>query len=140
MAHFHHIYDNHNHLPFSQIILIKLCVAIGILLSSLLFYYRKKLAEFLAYKFNLLYSLSLNKWYVDEFYEIIFTNPIFKLASIFWRRGDKQIIDKYGPNGVSWLINIFSKNLSLFQSGYLYHYAFVMLGGLVIILTWFVYY
>ena len=33
-----------------------------------------------------------------------------------------------------------SKALSLFQSGYLYHYAFVMLGGLVIILTWFIYY
>ena len=53
---------------------------------------------------------------------------------------DKKIIDEYGPNGISRLVTFFSKNLSLFQSGYLYHYAFIMLGGLVIILTWFVYY
>ena len=50
------------------------------------------------------------------------------------------MIDAYGPNGISKLISIFSYYLSRFQSGYLYHYAFVMLGGLVIILTWFIFY
>ena len=90
--------------------------------------------------FNFLYSLFLNKWYIDELCDLLFTKTFFNTANIFWKNGDKKIIDEYGPNGISRLINFFSKNLSLFQSGYLYHYAFVMLGGLVIILTWFVYY
>jgi len=84
--------------------------------------------------------LSLNKWYIDEIYNNVFTKPFFYISSFLWDRGDKKIIDAYGPNGVSQLINIISKYLSFFQSGYVYHYAFVMLGGLVIILTWFVYY
>ena len=134
------IHHNHYHLPFSQIILIKISVAIGILLSALFYYYRNELAKIFSERMKLLYSLSYNKWYIDELYNILFTKPVFKLASIFWIRGDKNIIDKYGPNGISKLINILSKNLSFFQTGYLYHYAFVMLGGLVIILTWFVYY
>ena len=43
-------------------------------------------------------------------------------------------------NGFSNLIKLSSTYLSRFQSGYVYHYAFAMFGGLVILLTWFVYY
>ena len=57
-----------------------------------------------------------------------------------WKKGDEKIIDGYGPNGISKVVSISSGYLSRFQSGYLYHYAFAMLGGLVIILTWFIYY
>ena len=131
---------NDHHLPFLQTLIIKLSVAFGILSATLIYFYRKELANSLAHNLGPLYSLSFNKWYIDELYNNIFTRPFFYLASLFWKRGDTQLIDEYGPNGVSRLINFFSKGLSLFQSGYLYHYAFVMLGGLVIILTWFVYY
>ena len=54
--------------------------------------------------------------------------------------GDENLIDGYGPNGISKIISLGSYYLSRFQSGYLFHYAFAMLGGLVIILTWFIYY
>ena len=70
----------------------------------------------------------------------IFVRPFFYLSSFFWKKGDEKFIDNYGPNGTARLINLFSKKLTILQSGFLYHYAFVMLGGLVIILTWFVYY
>ena len=43
-------------------------------------------------------------------------------------------------HGISWIIVKSSSYISMFQSGYLFHYAFAMLGGLVIILTWFLYY
>ena len=134
------IFENHYHLPFIQTILIKSSVAIGIVLSAIFYFYRKELANSLAISFNFLYSLFLNKWYIDELYDLLFTRTFFNAANIFWKNGDKKIIDEYGPNGISRLVTFFSKNLSLFQSGYLYHYAFIMLGGLVIILTWFVYY
>jgi NADH-quinone oxidoreductase subunit L len=131
---------NDHHLPFLQTLIIKLSVAFGVLSAALVYFYRKELANSLAQNLSPLYSLSFNKWYVDELYNNIFTKSFFYLASLFWKRGDIRLIDEYGPNGVSRLINISSKFLSLIQSGYLYHYAFVMLGGLVIILTWFVYY
>ena len=134
------IHTTQHNIPFVQTLTIKSTVAVGILLAAMLFFYKKGLTKSLSRNFQLLYSISYNKWYVDELYNSIFVQPFFYIASIFWKKGDIYIIDEYGPNGISKLINYFSKRLSLFQSGYLYHYAFVMLGGLVIILTWFVYY
>jgi NADH-quinone oxidoreductase subunit L len=134
------IHTTHHNIPFVQTLTIKSTVAAGILLAAMLYFYKKGLTKSLSRNFQLLYSISYNKWYVDELYNSIFVQPFFYIASIFWKKGDIYIIDEYGPNGISKLINYFSKRLSLFQSGYLYHYAFVMLGGLVIILTWFVYY
>ena len=87
-----------------------------------------------------MYLGSFNKWYIDELYSLVFVKPYFFLANIFWKNGDQKFIDKYGPNGLSKFINFTSIYLSYFQSGYVYHYAFAMLGGLVIILTWFIYY
>ena len=86
------------------------------------------------------YNLFFNKWYIDELYNKLLVDPIFNLSSFFWKKSDVNIIDNYGPNGISKIINYFSKRLSLFQSGYLYHYAFVMLGGLVIFLSWVMYF
>ena len=81
-----------------------------------------------------MYSISKNKWYVDEIYQKIFVLNFFKLANFFWKRGDEKTIDGLGPNGISWLISKSSFYVSIFQSGYLFHYAFAMFGGLVIIL------
>ena len=130
---------NH-YLPFVQTLIIKSSVASGILIAAIIYYYKTNLAKKLSDSLYPLYSFSLNIWYFDELYNYIFVKPFFNLASFFWKKGDVQIIDTYGPNGVSKLISYFSRGLSFFQSGYLYHYAFVMLGGLVILLTWFLYY
>jgi len=131
---------SHYQMPFLQTFIIKASVALGVLLAALIYFYRVDLSKSLTEKFKPLYLISLNKWYVDELFQIIFVRPFFWLGSFFWEKGDVKFIDAYGPNGVSRLINLFSRSLSLFQSGYLYHYAFVMLGGLVIILTWFIYF
>ncbi len=132
-------HGEHSYMPFFQIFIIKLSVALGILLAALIYFYKEGVSKSLSYNLDPLYSISLNKWYVDELYNKIIVQPFFFLASFFWKKGDVAIIDTYGPNGISRLVNLISKGLSFFQSGYLYHYAFVMLGGLVIILTWFVY-
>ena len=130
----------HLYLPFIQTLIVKSSVAIGVILAALIYFYKNNLSKNLAHNLDPLYSISLNKWYVDELYNSIFVRPYFYLANFFWKKGDEKIIDGYGPNGISKLISISSYYLSRFQSGYLYHYAFVMLGGLVIILTWFIYY
>ena len=132
--------DKHHYLPFIQTLIVKSSVAIGVMLAALIYFYKNNLPKNLAHNLDPLYSISLNKWYVDELYNSIFIKPYFFLANLFWKRGDEKIIDEYGPNGISKIVGLTSAYLSRFQSGYLYHYAFAMLGGLVIILTWFIYY
>ena len=83
-----------------------------------------------------LYNFLLNKWYFDEIYDLIFTRPAKAIGSFFWHKGDGKIIDGYGPNGFAKIIKIISERAVLFQSGYLYHYAFVILIGLTILLTY----
>ena len=83
-----------------------------------------------------LYNFLLNKWYFDEIYDFIFTRPAKAIGSFFWHKGDGKIIDGYGPNGFAKIIKIISERAVLFQSGYLYHYAFVILIGLTILLTY----
>ncbi len=132
--------SSHKYLPLTQSLISKSAVAIGILVCVLIYSNNLNRAKNLSYNLDPLYSLSKNKWYVDELYHKLFVVTFFKLANFFWKRGDEKTIDGLGPNGISWIISKSSSYVSLFQSGYLFHYAFAMLGGLVIILTWFLYY
>ncbi len=132
--------SSHKYLPLAQSLISKSAVAIGILVCVLIYSNNLNRAKNLSYNLDPLYSLSKNKWYVDALYHKVFVLTFFKLANFFWKKGDEKTIDGLGPNGVSWIISKSSTYVSLFQSGYLFHYAFAMLGGLVIILTWFLYY
>ena len=82
--------------------------------------------------------VSLDPHYFDEMYDFLFIKNSFALGKYFWKKGDEGTIDKFGPNGISYLILFNSKRLSLLQSGYLYHYAFIMIIGLAAIVSWFV--
>ena len=70
-----------------------------------------------------------NKWYFDELYDLLFVRTARALGDLFWKTGDKALIDGLGPDGVAAVSNAIGKAASRFQSGYLYHYAFVMLVG-----------
>ena len=87
-----------------------------------------------------LYNFLVNKWYFDELYNFIFVEPLKKIGLFFWKKGDINIIDRYGPDGISKLVKNISNKAINFQSGYLYHYAFVMLIGFSIILTYLILY
>tara|TARA_B100000963_G_scaffold358719_1_gene384039 strand:- start:1373 stop:2317 length:945 start_codon:yes stop_codon:yes gene_type:complete len=83
-----------------------------------------------------LYNFLLNKWYIDELYEKLFVNPAKKIGSFFWKKGDIGVIDKFGPDGISKLVKIISNKTGRLQTGFIYDYAFVMLLGLSILLTY----
>ncbi len=91
-------------------------------------------------KNKVLYNFLVNKWYFDELYNFIFVETIKKKRIIFWKKGDINTIDRYGPDGLSRLVKIISDKAVHFQSGYLYHYAFVMLIGFSILLTYLILY
>ena len=86
-----------------------------------------------------MYKFLLNKWYFDELYNFIIVRPLKNLGLFFWKKCDVNTIDRYGPEGLSKLVKNLSERTVRFQSGYLYHYAFVMLIGLSILLTYLIF-
>ena len=84
-----------------------------------------------------LYKFLLNKWYFDELYHLIFIRPSMWIGRFLWKRGDEQTIDGFGPNGISAAIASIAAQVRKVQTGYLYHYAFVMLVGVALVVTYF---
>jgi NADH-quinone oxidoreductase subunit L len=87
-------------------------------------------------RFRLLYDFLLNKWYVDELYDLLFVRPAFWIGRILWKGGDQGTIDRFGPNGAAALVVVAGRATRALQSGYLYSYALVMLIGLAAAVTW----
>jgi NADH-quinone oxidoreductase subunit L len=90
----------------------------------------------MAEQFRVLYRFLLRKWYFDELYHLLFVRPAFAIGRLLWHRGDEQTIDRFGPNGSAWLVQLGARGATKLQSGYLYSYAFVMLIGLTAAVTW----
>ncbi len=85
-----------------------------------------------------LYTILENKYYLDWFNENVLAKGARGLGIGFWKGGDQGIIEG-GVVNASWkLVGLVSKVARLFQTGYLYHYALVMIAGLVMFLTYFV--
>ena len=76
-----------------------------------------------------------NKWYFDELYDYIFIKPFKKVGYFLWKKIDVGVIDRLGPDGISNLVKYFAARAVKFQSGFIYQYAFVMLIGFSILLT-----
>ncbi|MCZ4265540.1 NADH-quinone oxidoreductase subunit L [Erythrobacter sp. G21629-S1] len=83
-----------------------------------------------------IYRFLYNKWYFDELYHYLFIHPAFWLGRQFWKLGDVGTIDRFGPNGIAWVVEKGAIGARRFQTGYLYSYALVMLLGLVAAITW----
>ena len=126
----------HNSIPLWFLLLTPILVVIAIPLSYYYFVYNTKILEEFKNTNFPLYNFLLNKWFIDELYEIIFIKPAKKLGLFFWKQGDQGIIDRFGPDGISKLIKKLSNKASLFQTGFIYDYAFAMLIGLSILLTY----
>jgi NADH-quinone oxidoreductase subunit L len=96
-----------------------------------LYYYvlREGLAKRMAEAKGPLWTFLYNKWFFDELYDVVFVRGARALGDLFWKVGDVKIIDGLGPNGAAWASLKSAARLGKIQSGYVYHYAFVMLLG-----------
>jgi len=128
------------HPPLWLMILTPFLVIIAIPISYYLFIKNEKILKNFTSKNQKFYNFFVNKWYFDEFYNLIFVEPVKKIGLFLWKKGDVDLIDRYGPDGLSKLVKILSDKAVNFQSGYLYHYAFVMLVGFSILLTYLILY
>jgi NADH-quinone oxidoreductase subunit L len=85
--------------------------------------------------FGALHNFVYRKWYFDELYDALFVKPAFALGRAFWQLGDIGTIDRFGPNGIAWVVERSSVAAKSIQSGYVYTYALIMLLGLVAAVT-----
>ena len=110
---------------------------IGFAASFLFYILFPSIPRYLAKTFDPIYKFLLNKWYFDELYEFLFVSNIKKIGTFFFNIGDKKIIDGFGPDGISSRVLYFAKQIGKLQTGYIYHYAFAMLFGLTVFISYF---
>ena len=115
-------------------------MAAGFTLSYLYYVAAPWLPGLTARTFEPVYKFLLNKWYFDELYDAIFVRPAFWLGRLFWKKGDGVVIDGLGPDGVASRVLWTTGRIVKLQTGYVYHYAFAMLIGVALIVTWFMFY
>jgi NADH-quinone oxidoreductase subunit L len=113
-----------------------IAMLIGFGLAWLFYIKDPSLPRRLATQQRPLYLFLLNKWYFDELYDWVFVRPAKWLGGFLWKKGDGAVIDG-SLNGVAMgIIPFFTRLAGRAQSGYLFHYAFAMVLGIVILVTW----
>ena len=100
----------------------------GFIIATFTYLFNRGFGKKIAEANGPLHSLFENKWFFDEIYNAIIIKPLAWLSERLWS-ADKKVIDRVGPDGVSGLVKWGSRRLSAMHTGYLYHYAFVILGA-----------
>jgi len=133
----HDSVEGAHHVPFI-ISILPLIAGLGGIATAYVFYmFRPELPGIVTTRLRGLYLFLLNKWYFDELYDRIFVRPARLLGYELWKQGDGMIIDGLGPDGLAAATRNLSVRASRLQTGYLYHYAFAMLIGVVILVSWY---
>jgi NADH-quinone oxidoreductase subunit L len=109
----------------------------GFGLAWLLYIRDPRLADKARSRFQLVYNVLVRKYGFDDFYQAVFAGGARRLGSIFWRYGDVKAIDGTAVNGTARLIGWIASVVRQVQSGYIYHYAFAMILGLFLLITFF---
>ena len=134
-----HILEEMHHAPLSVGLLPTGMMALGFLVAWQFYIRRPSIPVELARQHQVLYRFLLNKWYFDEIYDAVLVRPTLWLGRLLWKGGDGWLIDGFGPDGVSaWVLDV-TRNAMRLQTGYLYHYAFAMLIGAALLITWFMF-
>ena len=103
----------------------------GFLVATFTYFFNRGVGARVAASGGPLHALFSNKWYFDEIYQVTLVRGSAFLGNIF-SRADKKIIDALGPDGMAKLAGLSSRGLSRMHSGYLYHYAFVIIGAAIV--------
>jgi NADH-quinone oxidoreductase subunit L len=115
-----------------------IAMATGALLAVLYYILVPALPALTARIFRPLYLFFLNKWYFDELYDAIFVKPTFWLGNVLWKVGDIAIINGIIDGTAAGVYRVTARAVRL-QTGYIYHYAFAMLVGLALLISYFMF-
>jgi len=118
-------------LPFALALL-------GVITAYYFYLVNLRVPQWFSEKFAFLKQILENKYYLDWFNEHVSAALARALGRVFWRIGDLKIIDGFIVNGSWRLVSKLSTWVRPAQTGYLYHYALVMIVGVFFLMTWFV--
>jgi NADH-quinone oxidoreductase subunit L len=110
----------------------------GVATAYYLYMMRPDIPAKLQQRFNWLFRILDNKYGFDSFNQSVFVGGARSLGHFLWQIGDRLLIDGIIVNGAAKTVEFTSKVVRHVQSGYLYHYAFAMIIGLYLLLTFFV--
>ncbi|WP_407051011.1 NADH-quinone oxidoreductase subunit L [Methyloraptor flagellatus] len=132
-----HAAEGHEHHPPVWVMFAPfVAMAVGFVVAFLFYVVDPSRPAALAKEHDALYQFLLNKWYFDELYDFLFVRPAKWLGRTLWKKGDGAVIDGLGPDGVSARVIDITHQVVRLQSGYVYHYAFVMMIGVAALVTW----
>ncbi len=103
----------------------------GFVLATFIYMIRPAVADLLQQKMPRIHRLLENKFYIDELYQKIFVNRIINIGDVLWKKADAGLIDGVMVNGSARLMGNLAARVRLWQSGYLFQYAFAMIVGLI---------
>ncbi|APG84151.1 NADH-quinone oxidoreductase subunit L [Sinorhizobium americanum CCGM7] len=130
------ILEEYHHVPLWVKWSPFVAMALGLFTAWYMYIRSPETPKYLARQHRGLYQFLLNKWYFDELYDFLFVRTAKRLGTFLWKEGDGRVIDGFGPNGVAARVLDVTDRVVRLQTGYLYHYAFVMLIGIAALVTW----
>jgi NADH-quinone oxidoreductase subunit L len=134
-----HVLDQIGSLPAWETWAPLAVTALGFLIAFWMYIQNEGLGARLAARRGPLYLFIYNKWFFDELYDFVFVRGAKALGDLFWKGGDQRVIDGLGPNGDAFVSARLGRRVGRLQTGYVYHYAFVMLLGVAGLLSFALY-
>lgn len=110
----------------------------GVAVAWFLYMKRPDIPEWCEQKLSFVHKLLVNKYYFDKFNEIVFAGGSLAIGKVFSKLGDEKLIDGLIVNGSARTVGYISSVIRHIQTGYLYHYAFAMIVGLIVLMGLFV--
>ncbi|MDB5956307.1 NADH-quinone oxidoreductase subunit L [Ramlibacter sp.] len=110
----------------------------GVVLSWFFYMIKPEIPAAIERRFSFVYKLLDNKYYLDWINENVIARAARALGTGLWKGGDQAIIEGVFVNGSARMVGKFAGVIRWVQSGYIYHYAFAMLLGIVVLMTYFV--
>lgn len=108
----------------------------GIVVAYVFYVLKPSLAETTRKLVAPLYSLLMNKYGFDAFNQTVIAGGTRAIGKLFWHVGDEKLIDGLMVNGSAKTVGYSAKIMRHLQSGYVYHYAFAMITGLIALCLW----
>ena len=112
--------------------------ASGVATAWFLYMKRPDIPEWFQEKLSFVHKVLENKYFADKFNEIVFAGGSLGIGKILWKFGDEKLIDGLIVNGSAKTVGYVSSVIRHIQTGYLYHYAFAMIVGLIVLIGLFV--
>jgi NADH-quinone oxidoreductase subunit L len=128
-----------HHIPALAHYLPLILALSGLAIAFVLYILRPAWPALLMARVRPVHTFLVHKWYFDELYDFLFVRPAMRIGYQLWQRGDRGVIDGYGPDGVAAASVDIARRAMRLQTGYLYHYAFAMLIGVALLVSWYLF-